>query len=134
MSDPIPFPNNPPPSEAAPGADVAATEVTLDEAPPTWAARLTRRLPETADLVTGLTDVLLAPLDLLPPETRAHLRTAGREVSLTVASLAGTLLKGAAIVLNVVAESLKDYSVRNSSPTDAEAAHRTRQRVEIEVE
>ena len=42
-----------------------------------------------------------------------------------------TVLKGAAIALNVAAETLKDYTDRNST---ASAAQPARRRVEIEVE
>ena len=111
-----------------------ATEVTLDESAIIPAPHVTQRLPETDELIDGLSEVLAAPLNLLPPETRAHLRTAGREATLTVTSLTATLLKGAAIVLNVAGEALRDYTERNSRLIDLQAARQARQRVEIEVE
>ncbi|HUS15434.1 MAG TPA: hypothetical protein VM536_10505 [Chloroflexia bacterium] len=128
MNTPIPFPQRPDQTDP----DDEATEVTLD----TNAAvpRVTTRLPAETDLASSLAEILLAPLATLPPETRAHLRTAGREVTLTFASLGGTLLKGAAIALNVAAETLKDYSARHANVTDLDAARTRRQRVEIEVE
>ncbi|HMA34779.1 MAG TPA: hypothetical protein VKY74_09910 [Chloroflexia bacterium] len=131
MSEPIPFPRK---SESESDSDTGddATEVTLEGLP--LAGRETQRLPAEPDLIAGLSEVLLAPFDLLPAETRAHLRTAGREATLTVASLTGTLLKGAAIALNIAAESLKDYSARHSVVNDLDAARHRRQRVEIEVE
>jgi hypothetical protein len=132
MSEPIQFPHKPDP---APEFDLGedASEVTPAGPPPTaFRRRDTQRLPADAMPPVSLTDVLLAPFTALPPETRAHLRTAGREATLTLSSLAGTLLKGAAIALNVAAESLKDYSARNSAPVSPEAA--ARRRVEIEVE
>jgi hypothetical protein len=124
MSEPIPFPSGP-------NAASDMTEVTLDDVPAAAPSRATHRLPDEPDLVAGLSEVLLAPLNVFPPETRAHLRTAGREVALTLTSLAGTVLKGAAIALNVAAESLKDYTARNST---ASASQPARRRVEIEVE
>jgi hypothetical protein len=111
-----------------------ATEVTLDESAIIPAPRVTHRLPDEPDLVTGLAEVLAAPINLLPPETQAHLRTAGREVALTATSLGATLLKGAAIVLNIAGEALRDYTERNSRVIDLQAARQARQRVEIEVE
>jgi hypothetical protein len=111
-----------------------ATEVTLDESAIIPVPRVTQRLPETPDVVAGLGEILAAPLNLLPPETQAHLRTAGREVTLTVTSLTATLLKGAAIVLNVAGEALRDYTERNSRLIDLQTARQARQRVEIEVE
>lgn len=122
--DPIPFPRRPQADE------FEATEV-LPEAGA--GANPTRKLPEE-ELIGLVTDVLAAPFLLLPADTRAHLRTAGRETSLILATLGGTLLKGAAIALNVAAESLKDYSARHANITDLDAARRTRQRVEIEIE
>jgi hypothetical protein len=130
MSEPIPFPSGPNAASEA-GMDAEMTEVTLDGAPAAAPSRATHRLPDEPDLVTELSEVLLAPLNVLPAETRAHLRTAGREVALTLTSLTGTVLKGAAIALNVAAETLKDYTTRNST---ASAAQPTRRRVEIEVE
>ncbi len=132
MSEPIPFPSGPNAASDA-GMDAEMTEVTLDGAPAAAPSRATHRLPDEPDLVTELSEVLLAPLNVLPAETRAHLRTAGREVALTLTSLTGTVLKGAAIALNVAAETLKDYTARNSSAT-AGTAQTTRRRVEIEVE
>lgn len=130
MSEPIPFPSGPN-AASEPGMDAEMTEVTLDGASATAPSRGTHRLPDEPDLVAELSEVLLAPLNVLPAETRAHLRTAGREVALTLTSLTSTLLKGAAIALNVAAETLKDYTARNST---ASAAQPTRRRVEIEVE
>ena len=129
MSEPIPFPSG---HNAASdnGIDAEMTEVTLDEASAT-PSRATHRLPDEPDLVAELSEVLLAPLNVLPAETRAHLRTAGREVALTLTSLTSTVLKGAAIALNVAAETLKDYTDRNSTASTAQPARR---RVEIEVE
>src|SRR4051812_33115022 len=91
-----------------------ATEVTLDDKAIIPAPRVTLRLPDTPDVGAGLGDIPAAPLNLLPPETQAHLRTAGREATLTLTSLTATLLKGAAIVLNVAGEALRDYTERNS--------------------
>ena len=123
--DPIPFPRR---SQAA--DDTEATEV-LPEAGA--GANPTRKLPEE-ELIGLVTDVLAAPFLMLPADTRAHLRTAGREAGLVLATLGGTLLKGAAIALNVAAESLKDYSARHANITDLDAARQKRQRVEIEIE
>ncbi|MGI8588563.1 MAG: hypothetical protein ACR2M0_12885 [Chloroflexia bacterium] len=129
MSEPIPFPH---PSGNFPADD--ATEVTMDRPEASGASqRETRLLPDEAEILAGISGVLTAPLDLLPVETRAHLKNAGREAALTFSSLAGTLLKGASIALNVAAETLKDYSERNAVP-GAGAADRSRRRVDIEVE
>jgi len=127
MSDPIPFP---PLDKAAalPEDEVDATEVTTDILP---VGPITRRLPDE-DVVGVIGSVMFAPFFLLPAETRAHLRTAGREVTLIGTSLAGTLLKGAAIALNVAAESLKDYTARHADPTLG--VRPLRQRIDIEIE
>lgn len=132
MSELIPFPGKDYSAGDA-DIDVEATEITLDEGatPP---ARVTQRLPAETNVEAGLGDVLLAPLTLLPAETQAHLRTAGREAALTLTSLAATLLKGTAIALNVAGEALKDYTERNSKVIDLHTARQARQRVEIEVE
>ncbi len=132
MSDLIPFRGKDNPAAAE--WDDAATEVTLDDEaiPPT--SRVTQRLPEAPDLVAGLSELFAAPLNLLPPETQAHVRAAGREAALTLTSLTATLFKGAAIALNVAGEVLRDYSERHSNVIDLQAARQTRQRVEIEVE
>ncbi len=124
--DPIPLPHQTPP----PADDNEATEVLPDAAAPGHA---TGKLPEE-ELIGLVTDVLAAPFYLLPADTRAHLRTAGREATLVLTSLSGTLLKGAAIALNVAAESLKEYSARHANVTDLDAARQKRQRVEIEIE
>ena len=129
MSEPIPFPGKPE-SDQDPTEDMA-TEVTLEGGPiipynPPMSVR------PGDDLVAGLSEVLMAPLTLLPDETRDHLRAAGREATLTFASLAGTVLKGAAIALNVAAETLKDYSERHSDPNLD--ARQQRRAIEIEVE
>jgi len=108
-----------------------ATEVTLDDKAIVPTSRVTLRLPDSPDLGAGLGDMLAS---LLPPDTQAHLRTAGREATLTLTSLTATLLKGAAIVLNVAGEALRDYTDRNSRLIDLQAARQARQRVEIEVE
>src|SRR5262249_20468874 len=111
-----------------------ATEVTLDESAIIPAPRATLRLPETPDTVLGFGEFLASPLTLLPPDTQAHLRTAGREAALVATSLAATLLKGTAIVLNIAGEALRDYTDRNSRVIDLQAARQARQRVEIKVE
>jgi hypothetical protein len=79
-------------------------------------------------------DVVMIPLEILPPETQRHLRAAGREAGLMATSLAGGLLKSLAVTLNAVAEVLNDYSERHSKITDLDQARRQRQRVDIEVE
>lgn len=133
MSELIPF-RGKEPNEADADLGDDATEVTLDDTAIIPAPRVTHRLPDEPDLVAGLGEVLAAPLALLPPETQAHLRTAGREATLTVTSLTATLLKGAAIVLNIAGEALRDYTERNSNVIDLRAARQARRRVEIEVE
>lgn len=127
MSDPIPFP---PLDKAAalPEDEADATEVTTDIVP---AGPITRRLPDE-DVAGVIGSVLIAPFYLLPSETRAALRTAGREATLVGTSLAGTLLKGAAIALNVAAESLKDYTARHADPTLG--VRPPRRRIDIEIE
>ncbi len=131
MSEPIPFRGKD--DSAEPDLLDEGTEVTLDEGAAGSRTRETRRLPEAA-LAAGLGDVLLAPLALLPPETQAHVRSAGREAGLTLTSLAATVLKGAAIALNVAGEALRDYTERKSRLVDLPTARQSRQRVEIEVE
>ncbi len=112
-----------------------AQEVTLDTPVPPG-GRVTERLPESAETRTNwsMFDVAAIPLEILPPETQRHLRTAGREASLVATSLAGGLLKGLAVTLNAVAEVLNDYSERHSKVTDLDQARQRRQRVDIEVE
>ena len=134
--EPIPFRNAAPANGATPYGEAApddAIEVTLDSAPaPQGGGRSTVRLPPiNLPAAGGLAD---AALDVLPAETQAHLRAAGREATLVATSLAGGLLKGLAVTLNAVAEALNDYTTRHSRPDDLQAARRRRQRVDIEVE
>ena len=131
MSEPIPFRGK---DNLATELDEDATEVTLEGGPIVPVSRVTQRLPDAPDLMTGLTDVAFAPLALLPAETQAHIRTASREVALTMTSLTATLFKGAAIALNVAGEALRDYTERHADRDDLQAARQARQRVDIEVE
>ncbi len=131
MSELIPFRGKDNPAAAW---DDDATEVTVEDGAIQPAVRVTQRLPDVPDLAAGLSEVLAAPLTLLPPATQAHVRAAGREVALTFTSLTATLFKGAAIALNVAGEVLRDYTERHSNVIDLQAARQTRQRVEIEVE
>jgi len=137
MNEPIPFHRRSEPSAdydlGADATEVPAADRGGDAADLPAGGRPTTRLPALADAGPLVSDILQAPLGLLPAETQAHLRTAGREAMLTVTSLAGSLLKGAAIVLNIAGETLKDYSMRNSA-AGAAAAGAHRQAVEIEVE
>jgi hypothetical protein len=102
------------------------------EVAPASLGSVTGRLPE-ADLPSaGLGDLMQVPMDLLPAETQAHLRAAGREAVLFASSLSGNLLKGLAVTLNTVAEVLNTYTERHSNPTARSAE--PRRRVDIEIE
>ena len=133
--DPIPFRNKSHNGASAGDEHMDdAVEVKLEEeSPGPSGGRPTGRL-DPASLVGAAGAMATLPLQVLPSETRQHLRNAGREASLALAELGAGVLKGLAIVFNVAGESLKSYSERQGKVTDLGSERSRRRKVDIEVE